>query len=152
MQLSQRRFKDRFIKYCPFLALNIFYQFLQFWFWVFLTTSVFPRLIQYQWQQDYCLSNSYLHLWCLKYSEAYKVCNKVPLHMNFQRCEHVFQQCQAWVKLQLALCFLLLMILQLYHLPPPLPPPITNSSCLFNPCMPAVVLYYCTFQGTALKD
>ena len=46
---------------------------------------------------------------------------------------------------------LLLMILQLYHLPPPFPPPVSNSSCLFTrcqPCMPAVVLYYFTFQGT----
>ena len=32
---------------------------------------------------------------------------------------------------QLALQLLLLMILQLYHLPPLLPPPVSNSSCLF---------------------
>ena len=57
-----------------------------------------------------------------------------PLHtnlhvVNFQRCEHVFRQCQVWVKLQLALHLPLLMILQLYHLPPPL---VSNSSCLFS--------------------
>ena len=64
-----------------------------------------------------------------------------PLHtnlhiVNFQRCKRVFHQCQVWVKLQLALHLLLLMILQLYHLPPPLPPPVSNSSCLFTGCQP----------------
>ena len=45
-------------------------------------------------------------------------------------------QCQAWVKLQFALHLLLLTILQLYHLSPPLPPPVRNSSCLFTGCQP----------------
>ena len=72
---------------------------------------------------------------------------------NFQRCEHAFHQHQAWVKLQIALHLLLLMILQLYHLPPPVPPPFSNSSCLFTWCQPpyasccTVLLYllrYCT--------
>ena len=38
-----------------------------------------------------------------------------------------------------------------HHLPPPLPPPVNDSSCLFtdeSPCVPAIVLCYCTFQGT----
>ena len=47
------------------------------------------------------------------------------------------------MKLQLALHLPLLTILQLYHLPPPFPPPVSNSS----PCRPAVVRYYCVFQG-----
>ena len=60
-----------------------------------------------------------------------------PLHMKlqvtyFQRCEHTSHQRLAWVTPQLNLCFLLLMILQLYHLPPPLPPLVNNSSCLFT--------------------
>ena len=38
------------------------------------------------------------------------------------------------MKLQLALHFLLLTILQLYHLLPPLPPPVSNTSCLFIRC------------------
>ena len=38
------------------------------------------------------------------------------------------------MKLQLALHLLLLTILQLYHLPPPLPPPVSNTSCLFIRC------------------
>ena len=36
--------------------------------------------------------------------------------------ENVFRQCQIWVKLQLPLCLLLLMILQVKHLALPLPP------------------------------
>ena len=51
-----------------------------------------------------------------------------PLHTNlqaanFQRCKHAFRQRQVRVKLQPVLHLLLLMISQLYHLPPPLPPP-----------------------------
>ena len=76
-----------------------------------------------------------------------------PLHtnlqvVNFQRCERAFHQHQAWVKLQLALRLLLLTILQLYHLPPPLLPPVSNSSCLFTRCQPlyasccTVLLYF----------
>ena len=37
-----------------------------------------------------------------------------------------------------------------YHLPPPLPPPsVTLPACALDasPCMPAVVLHFCTFQG-----
>ncbi|KAJ8776637.1 hypothetical protein J1605_015226 [Eschrichtius robustus] len=40
------------------------------------------------------------------------------------------------------------LILQLYHLPPPLPPPVSNSSCLFTRCQPlyasccTVLLYF----------
>ena len=74
------------------------------------------------------------------------------LHMNlhgtsFQRQEHVFHRSQAWEKLQLALCLLLLTVLRLYHLPPPLPPPVGNSSCLFTRCQTlyaSIVLYYST--------
>ena len=52
---------------------------------------------------------------------------------NFQRCKHAVHQHQA-VNLQLALCLLLLMILQLYHLPPPLSPTVNNSLCLLTRC------------------
>ena len=38
----------------------------------------------------------------------------------------------AWVRLQLSLHLLLLKLLPLYHLPPCLPPPVSNSSCLFT--------------------
>ena len=72
-----------------------------------------------------------------------------PLHVkhqavNFQRGQRVFHQHQAWMKLQLALHLLLLKILQLCHLWPRLPPPVSNSSCLHS--MPASVcqLLYCT--------
>ena len=51
----------------------------------------------------------------------------------FKDAKHAFHQYQAWVKLQLALCLLLLMTLQLYHLPPPLYS-VSNSSGLFTQC------------------
>ena len=71
-------------------------------------------------------------LWTLIYTVS-------PLHMNpqvvnFQRCERAFHQCQEWETLQLALRLLLLMIFQLCHLPSPLPPPGSTSSCLFTWC------------------
>ena len=59
------------------------------------------------------------------------------------------------MKLQLALHLLLLTILQLYHLPPLLPPPVSNSSCAFTQCQPLyadcsdVLLYFsrhCTIR------
>ena len=65
---------------------------------------------------------------------------------NFQRCKHtsgsskegqaLSHQCQMRVKLQLALHLLLLMILPLYHLLPPLLPPVLHSSCLSTRCQP----------------
>ena len=75
--------------------------------------------------------------------------------VNSQRCTRAFHQHQMGMKLQLALYFLLLMTLQVNHLPPPLPPPLSNSSCLFTPCQPlyascsAILLYfsrYCTVR------
>ena len=49
--------------------------------------------------------------------------------------------------LPLALHLLLLTILQFCHLPPPLPPPVSSSSCLFTHCQPlnascCIVLLY----------
>ena len=58
------------------------------------------------------------------------------IELNPARNKNLCHQRQAWVKLQLALRLLLLTILQLYHLPPPLPPPVSNSSCLFTRCQP----------------
>ena len=59
-------------------------------------------------------------------------------------------QCQEWVKLQLALHLLLLMILQLYQLPPLLPPSVSNSSCLFTPCQ-SLCARCCTYYLSALS-
>ena len=62
------------------------------------------------------------------------------------RSQNLCHQRQAWATLQLALRLLLLMTLQLYHLPPPLPPPVSNSSVhtmpapAFQQCC-AVLLY-----------
>ena len=98
------------------------------------------------------------------------ICTVSPLHTtiqveNFQRCEHVFV-CPIMQSVhvsgihchgQLALRFLLLMILQLSHLPPPLPPPASNSSCLFTLCQPLyasccpVQLYFSRYYTVRLK-
>ena len=67
------------------------------------------------------------------------------VHLVPARNQNLCHQRQKWVKWQLALHLLLLMILQLYHLPPPLPPPVSNSSCLFTWCQPLYAqLLYCT--------
>ena len=50
--------------------------------------------------------------------------------LNFQRYEHAFCQHQTGVKWQLALHLLSLLILQFYHLPPPLPSPVSNPAFL----------------------
>ena len=84
-----------------------------------------------------------------------------PLHTNlqvsnFQRCKHELHQHQAWVKFH-CLCLLLLMILQLSHLPPPLPPPLSNSSCLLTGCQPLYascctkLLYFSKYCTVRLK-
>ena len=52
--------------------------------------------------------------------------------VNLQRCKHAFYQCQEW--LQLSLHLLRMRILLLYHLALPLPPTVSNSSCLFTRC------------------
>ena len=73
--------------------------------------------------------------------------------LNPARNQSLWHQCQTWVKLKLAWQLLLLMILQLFHLSPPLPSPVSDSSCLFTgrqPCMPAAVLHCHSFQGTVL--
>ena len=73
------------------------------------------------------------------------------------RNQNLCHQRQAWVKLQLALRLLLLTILQLYHLPPPLPPPVSNSSCLFTRSQPlyasccTVLLYFSRYCPVRLK-
>ena len=69
---------------------------------------------------------------------------KVP-DKRTSSCKHAFLKSQARMTLQLALCLLLLMTLQLHRLLPPLPPPVINYSCLFIQCQ---LLYasYCTIQ------
>ena len=59
---------------------------------------------------------------------------------------------------EIATCPLLLTILQLYHLPPPLLPPVSNSSCLFTLCQPlyasfcTVLLYFSRYCTVRLKN
>ena len=77
--------------------------------------------------------------------------------VSFQRCRCTFHQHQWWVKLQLALHILLLTILQLYRLSPPLPTPVSNSSCLFTRCQPlyascwTILLYFSGYCPVRLK-
>ena len=77
--------------------------------------------------------------------------------LNFQRCKLVSQQSQEWVALKRALCLLLLTILQFHHLPPPLRPPFSNSSCLFTWHQPlyasccSSLLYFSTYYTVRLK-
>ena len=52
------------------------------------------------------------------------------IELDRTRNQNLCRRCQAWVKLQLALHLLFLMILQLYHLPRP----VSNSCCLFTQC------------------
>ena len=83
------------------------------------------------------------------------VSSRGHIELNPARNQNPCHQHQVWVTLQLALQLLVLMTLQLYHLPPPFSPPISNSSCLFTWCQPLdascciVPLYfsrYCTVK------
>ena len=82
-----------------------------------------------------------------------------PLHMNLQGANfHTYERvsgcskgCQVWVKLQLAsisYCW------RSFHSTISLLQSVTLLTCSLNARsgMPAVVLYYCTFQGTVQQD
>ena len=97
------------------------------------------------------------NLWTSKQRYCHVIYSRSPRKnfqaVNFQRCKRAFYQRQASVKLQLALCLLLLTILQLNHLPLTLLQScVALLACSLNASswMPAVILYYCTFQGTVL--
>ena len=62
--------------------------------------------------------------------------SKRVIEFNPTSYQNLCHQHQVWRTSQLALFLLLLTTLQLYHLPPPLPPPVSNSSCLFTRCQP----------------
>ena len=62
--------------------------------------------------------------------------------------------CSSWVNLHVGELAahapsLPLMVLRLCHLSPPLSPPIVTLNA--SPCMPAIVLYYCSFQGSTVR-
>ena len=66
------------------------------------------------------------------------------IELNPARSQNLSRQCPTWVRLQLALHLLVLVIHQFYHLPPPLPPPVNNLLARLldaSLSMPAVVLY-----------
>ena len=60
---------------------------------------------------------------------------------------------------EIAACphLLLMITLQLFHLPPPLPPPVSNSSCLFTRSQPlsasycTVLIYFSRYCTISLK-
>ena len=64
------------------------------------------------------------------------------MHLVPARNQNLCYQGQEWVKLQLALHLLWMTILQLYHLPPPVPASVSNSSCLFTWCQPLYASCY----------
>ena len=73
-----------------------------------------------------------LLFFCVLYCTEYSSVVSSEIDMNPARNQNPSHQCQASVKFQLALHLLLVIILQLHHLPPPLPSPVSNSFCLFN--------------------
>ena len=79
------------------------------------------------------------------------------MHLVPARNQNLCHQRQAWVKLQLGFHLLLLTIVQLYHLPLPLPPPVSNSSCPFTWCQHlyasccTVLLYFSRYYTVRLK-
>ena len=88
----------------------------------------------------------------------YSKCSTYKLQVvNFQWHERAFYQHQVWVKLKLALHLLSLMILQLYHFLPSLPPPVSSPSCLFTQCQPlyasgcTVLLYFSRYCAIRFK-
>ena len=79
------------------------------------------------------------------------------IELNAARNQNLCHQHEIWLKLQLAFCLLLLAILQLYHLPPSLPFPVSNTSCLFTRCLPlyascfTVLLHFSRYCTVRLK-
>jgi len=95
------------------------------------------------------------HLWLKNIATIQTSLKYVEL--NPSRKQSLFHQHQVWVTLQLALPLLLVMILQLYHFSPPLPPPIRISSCLLTQWQPLyascciVLLYFSRYSTARLK-
>ena len=112
-----------------------------------------PRRYGYFSFQDHCMSFSHrvasVNIWKLGTVIPYLGTFKLQTFKDASAHWHI-QSHKVRVTLQLAVRLLLLTTIQLSHLPPPLPAPVSNSSsCSLDasPCMPAVALYYCTFQG-----
>ena len=89
------------------------------------------------------------HLWWEKRATTIQISldifSRGRVELNPARNQNLCHQHQPWVKLQVVLSLLLLMILCLYHLQS-----VTLLACSLDasPRMPAIVLYNCTFQDT----
>ena len=90
------------------------------------------------------------HLWWAKEllpRHPWVIFSRGYIELNAASNQNLCHQHEIWLKLQLAFCLLLLAILQLYHLPPSLPFPVSNTSCLFTRRQPLYASCY-----TALLD
>ena len=81
---------------------------------------------------NFFLMLKWSHVYRKSASTASSLCTNFQA-VNLQRCQHAFPKLS-----EIAACppLLLLMILQLHHLPLPLPLLVSSSSCLFTQCQP----------------
>ena len=73
------------------------------------------------------------------------LCTLLSVHSctaKYTVLQYLHFNARMWGKLQLALCLLLLTIFQFYHLPPPLPPLVSNSYCVFIRGQPLYASYF----------
>ena len=93
---------------------------------------------------------------CTYETSSYKL-KDVDTHLAPARNQNRCHGCQTGVRSQLALHLLLLIVLQLHHISPPLPPPVGYSSWLFIWCQPlyasycTVLLYFSRYCAVGLE-
>ena len=68
---------------------------------------------------------------------------QMPTSEDVNKCSHIKSR-KGVSNITAVRCLLLLTTLQLYRLPPPLSPPVSNSSYLFTRCQPVCQLLYST--------
>ena len=117
--------------------LHMYLQVAYFQRWEHISACLITKVSSLVWHTFSCACILYkLLFFCVLYCTEYSSTVSLEIEMNPARNQNPSHQCQAWMKSQLALCLLLLMILQLHHLPPPLLPPVSNSSHLSTLCQP----------------
>ena len=101
------------------------------------------RKVRYDWACTHCIECSSIMSWFqaqdIIHDEKKRGTTQTSLDhfikrvvLNPARSQNLCYQHQAGVELELALCLLLLTLLQLCRRPPPLPLQVGNSSCLFT--------------------